>query len=430
MALTRIRRTTFLLALAAGSAYAQQPSVAGDEAAAAPSVQPPASVHDVRVLGRSNGHDVELEISGSPQWTSWVDDENRVVVTLTDTVAAPRAFQVSGALVTDVEIAPEIVKKKPVANVLITPAGGAIGHSIHVAPETFSIRFRHLDPSSGKPSVDPEKVLEEVGLHAPPGLDLSPQLDDYRIGSGDLLKFDVFGIVELQRTARVQADGRVALPVLGRFSISGLTLEEAERQVATMLQRQGLATNPDVFISVEEYRSRGVYVQGAVRAPGIYQVPGGKPLLELLSEAGGLTERNPIGQRILILRPNASGAQDKIEISAEKLLTQGDISLNIPVLPGDMVMVPEPVKFEIFVTGAVSRPGPIDARGGMTVLQAITAAGGPTPRAKLGNVQVIRRAEDGTQTTLEVDVKAVRKGRAEDVPLEANDTVVVSEWFF
>ena len=64
------------------------------------------------------------------------------------------------------------------------------------------------------------------------------------------------------------------------------------------------------------------------------------------------------------------------------------------------------------------------------VRAAITAAGGPTERARLGGVQIIRRHEDGSEERFELDVKKIRKGKLEDFPLQRGDTVVLREWFF
>jgi protein involved in polysaccharide export with SLBB domain len=84
------------------------------------------------------------------------------------------------------------------------------------------------------------------------------------------------------------------------------------------------------------------------------------------------------------------------------------------------------------VSGAVADPGAVEfsSSEGISVLQAITAAGGPTPRARLGKVTVIRLRPDGSEERFLVNLKAIRKGNAESVRLENNDTIVVEEFGF
>ena len=148
----------------------------------------------------------------------------------------------------------------------------------------------------------------------------------------------------------------------------------------------------------------------------------------MIGGAGGLSEDS--GGRITVLRSRGGEAQ-KIEIDVDALVNQGDLSLNIPLRPGDIVMVPHSKVLRVYVTGAVAMPGAVafDSSEGITVLQAITAAGGPSTRANMKNVHIIRKLPDGTQQRIKVNLKKIRAGKAEDVALEKNDTVVVGEWF-
>ncbi len=253
---------------------------------------------------------------------------------------------------------------------------------------------------------------------------------DLRIGPGDLLKIDVFGLDDLDRTARVLGNGSISLPLLGSFQIAGLTPAEAERRIERLLSDKRLVKEPEVSIFVEEFVSRAVSVQGAVVRPGVYQLIGRRTLLDVLGEAGGLDPRS--GRMISILRKGPGGENQWLEIDSEKLTDEGDLSLDVAVRPGDVIMVPHSRRFRVYVTGAVERPGPVEFESGegITVLQAITAAGGPTARASLGKVHIIRRFAGGTQERIDVNLKRIRKGKDEDLPLEKNDTVVVAEWFF
>ena len=252
---------------------------------------------------------------------------------------------------------------------------------------------------------------------------------EYRLGPGDVLAIDVFGLDDLDRKVRIARDGSVSLPLLGSFSLADRTLKDAEQLIASMLNERQLVINPQVSIFVEEFVSRVVSVQGAVGRPGVYPLVGNKTLLDLIGEAGGLSQ--DAGEKILVLRAGNRNGQAKIEIDIEMLSDQGDLSLNIFLLPKDVVMVQHAKELNVYVSGAVARPGAVSFRSseGISVLQAITAAGGPTPRANLKKVHILRRLPDGTQERVKVSVSKIQKGKADDILLLKNDTVVVGEWF-
>ncbi len=273
-------------------------------------------------------------------------------------------------------------------------------------------------------------TTEQATPARPPAADAGT----YRIGPEDLLKLDVFGFEDLDLAVRVAEDGTVSLPLLGILPLGGMTPQEAEAAIARQLEERQLVREPQVSLFVQEYNSRNVYVQGAVERPGVYPMLGAKSLLEMLGAAGGVTGRDAggAGGVLHVLRSDGSGGQQKIEIDARRLLDEGDPAVNIPLQPGDIVVVPHERTLRVFVQGAVAQPGAVEYPGsqGMTVLQAITAAGGGNERARLTNVRILRTLPDGSQQKIDVDAKKILKGKAPDVPLESNDVVVVGEWFF
>lgn len=275
-----------------------------------------------------------------------------------------------------------------------------------------------------------------LGVRAAPAQE-SPEGEapaDYRIGAEDVLAVEFFGNTELNRKVRVLQDGQITLPLLGRIDVGGLTPLEAQDKIAGLLSEKGLVRNPQVTIFVEELKSRGVYVQGAVEHPGVYQIPGAGRLLDMIGLAGGLAgnANERAGGTIYVVRSSVEGEEDRIEIDTRSLIERGDLSLNIRMQPGDVVMVPFEETHRVYVSGAVEEPGQVEFKStdGITVLQAITAAGGPTERANLKKVFILRRHEDGTQERIQVNVKRIRSGKEQDVVLENNDTVDVGEHFF
>ncbi|MBP7147042.1 MAG: SLBB domain-containing protein [Acidobacteria bacterium] len=254
--------------------------------------------------------------------------------------------------------------------------------------------------------------------------------DEYVIGSHDVIAITVFDLKDLDSKRRVSGDGKISLPLLGEVEVGGLTPQQTEEAIAELLRDRNLVKNPQVSVSIEEYRSRMVNVQGAVEKPGTYPMLGQMSLLDAIGEAGGLNDR--AGRTIFILRPMASGTEDRIEIDTEKLVFDGNILLNVALLPGDIVMVPYRQECRVYVNGAVRTPSLIKfpCEDGMSVLQAITSAGGATERANERRVNVIRRLPNGAKQVMKVNLKRVQSGKAEDLMLQENDIVQVHESFF
>jgi len=219
------------------------------------------------------------------------------------------------------------------------------------------------------------------------------------------------------------------MPLLGRLMVGGLTKGELEIKVAGLLAER-FVHDPQVTVFVKEYQSRRVAVSGAVNPPGTYEMLGQKTLLEMLSMAGGLGQE--VGKQIIIFRQRPDGGTQRVPIDLEQLVYRADPLLNHVVAPGDIIYVPSIEKIRIYVNGAVNNPNlyevPRDVP--VTVLRAITLAGGTTDRAALKKVQIMRNDPDGTHAVLQVDLKKIKQGKAEDPILQAEDIVLVPEAFF
>jgi polysaccharide export outer membrane protein len=248
------------------------------------------------------------------------------------------------------------------------------------------------------------------------------------LGPGDVLEISVLGIDELSRRVRVLGDGTITLPLLGNFRVEGFTVKGAEDLIARMLAAKKLVNDPHVSIFVAESVSATVSVQGAVQSPGSYDLAGRGTLLETIGRAGGATPNR--GAKILVIRGSETSNQETIALDAAQLLDEGDVAQNIGLKPGDIVVVPVARRLRVYVTGAVRNPGAVEysSSEGITVLQAITAAGGPTERSNLKRVIIKRRSSDGKEDVIPVNAKRIQRGKDPDVPLERNDTVVVGEW--
>jgi polysaccharide export outer membrane protein len=252
---------------------------------------------------------------------------------------------------------------------------------------------------------------------------------DYRIGRQDLLEIKVFGVEELNQMVRVADDGSITMPLLGRLVVGGLTKTELERRIAVLLEER-YVRDPQVTVFIKEYESKRVAVSGAVKKPGTYEMLGRKTLLEMLSMAGGLDK--DLGREIIIFRRNDDGTTRRIPLDLEQLVYAADPSLNLRVAPGDIIYVPTVEKIRIFVTGAVKQPDVYEVPRDepITVLKAVTLAGGTTDRAAKKKVQIMRSDPDGNRITLYVNLRGIQRGKTEDPLLQKGDIVLVPETFF
>lgn len=270
-------------------------------------------------------------------------------------------------------------------------------------------------------AADPASIV--LG-EAPSPADLS----DRPIGAEDLLEITVFEIPELSRTVRVSGRGTISLPLLGEIPAGELTPGELEGRLRDKLAEKYLR-NPQVSIFVREYGSKRVSVLGAVGKPGSYEMLGARTLLQILAQAGGLTDQ--VGADLYVIRGGAGGG-DRNVVNVADLMANRDPSLNLPIRPGDIVSVPMERTVYIYVDGAVKTAGRIEqpASRPLTLLQAIAKAGGPAERASLKKVQILRQGGGGVQTVTTVNVQRIQAGRDPDPILRDGDVIEVPETFF
>lgn len=265
------------------------------------------------------------------------------------------------------------------------------------------------------------------------GTEISSQIPagEYTIGGKDVLKLIVYDEPDLSNEGvRVAEDGMISLPLIGDVKVSGLTTYQAERNIEGLL-KDGYLKNPHVSISVIEYRSKKVFVLGAVKTPGSYELRGNATILEMISRGGGVSEG--AGKSLMILRSPKKGSgagPETINLNLNKLLKDGDLSLNLEVRDMDTIYIP--TADSVFVFGEVVKPGSYKITDkDITLVEAITMAGGFTKIASPTGVKIIR-VEGGVEKNIEVNLKEIIKygDKGKDVILKPNDVIVVPERFF
>jgi polysaccharide export outer membrane protein len=247
---------------------------------------------------------------------------------------------------------------------------------------------------------------------------------DYVVGAQDVLKVTVFDEPQLSGTFRVDTDGTFTYPFVGRITATGQTLRSIESTLTTLLA-DGYVKRPQVAIEVEEYRSRSIFVVGEVRTPGKYPLTGQMTLIEALAQAGSTTAT--ASSEVLILRrpagagadgaalsPGAPGVMQTLRVSLTDMQS-GRESTNPVLQEGDTIFVARAERF--YVTGQVRSPGAYTYERGMTVLQAISLAGGLSDRGSNRGIKIVRMTGGKKR---EIGAKL------EDL-IEPNDTIVVRQ---
>ncbi|MET0383218.1 MAG: polysaccharide export protein EpsE, partial [Burkholderiaceae bacterium] len=198
--------------------------------------------------------------------------------------------------------------------------------------------------------------------------------------------------------ARVNEAGVISYPLLGRIALGGLTVNAAEAHLAQALKKGEIVKDPQVIIVVTNVRANQVNVLGQVGRPGRLPLDlAGMRLTEVLALAGGVVAGS--GSDTIVLIGQRNGQSYRYEADLPKIFAPGGSNDDIVVMPGDTIWVDRAP--QIYVYGEIQHPGIQRLERGMTVMQAVAAGGGATPRGTLKGLRVSRRAADGHIDTIE-----------------------------
>ena len=296
----------------------------------------------------------------------------------------------------------------------------------------------------GQTPIPAPKEADVAGAPLHPSVGSSPGGDmEYVIAADDVLDVDVVDVPQFSRDYRVGPDGTITIPLLSSpVTAEGLTLNQLSAVISNKLRAAELVGHPHVVVSVKSSQAHAVAISGAVHAPQIYPIFGPTTLLDVLSQAGGLTA--DAGSMAIITRSGAAAraswltkdagpvadAGGSLKVDLRKLLATGDPGLNITIYPGDKVTVQR--AGVVYVVGAVERPGGFTLSSGrdkMTVLQAVAMSEGLKSTALQKRAMIIRRGRqfpDGREE-IAVNLKKILAGHASDPGLEANDILFVPD---
>jgi len=265
------------------------------------------------------------------------------------------------------------------------------------------------------------------------GSNAAPQ--GYVLGANDQIKIEIVELEEFNgRTYRVDPDGTVSVPLVGRVRIAGGTLAVAEKKIADALRTQ--IQEPHVSLTLVETRSQPVSIVGEVNSPGVHQLEGTKTLYEVLAMAGGL--KPDAGYQLKMTRklqwgpiPIADAKVDQAEnVSIAEIPTSAvlnaNASKNIKIFPEDIISVPR--ADIVYVVGEVRKGGSIVLRqkNTISVTEAVSAAEGFSSTASPKNARILRPDPSTShRTEIPVDLRKVLDGKGEDLALRPNDVLYI-----
>ena len=229
----------------------------------------------------------------------------------------------------------------------------------------------------------------------------------------DVVSIKVVNQPDMDTTTRVETDGTISFPYVGRIRAAGLTEDQVAHAIERQLASRQIVTEPHVLVEITTFGTQAS-VQGQVGAPGVYTLDRPTNLTQLLSRAGGLRD-SAVGGTITVRRP--SGAVEKFD-SKDVQAGRGP-GANLRIANNDEVFVDLAPFFYIY--GYVGHPGEFPLLRPLTVQQAISIGGG---LAVLGSEWRIRiKRKSGNGQTYEVPASL-------DDQVEAGDTIIVSERIF
>jgi len=275
-----------------------------------------------------------------------------------------------------------------------------------------------------------EQLLKQVAQAQVSAVDFK----DYKVGPEDLLEINFLDTDKLRAEIRVNGQGEISLLLVGILKVGGLTTNEIEKKLVQLYKEEDILKNPQIRVSVKEFRHQKVAVTGAVNKPDHYALIGPRYLLEVLGMAGGLSDK--AGEVAHIIRSQKGSSSPRgvssfspgtetVVVDLNRLLLKGAVDLNYPIQNGDVIHVP--FANLAFVLGAVHKPGEVPVKNNMTVTKAVAQAGGQHIILASNSATILRVDENGQRQTIPINIASITKGHEPDVPLKENDIVFVHE---
>lgn len=237
--------------------------------------------------------------------------------------------------------------------------------------------------------------------------------NEYRLGSGDVVRISVFQNPELTLETRVTEAGVISYPLLGNVRIGGQSVTGAEKLIADGLRNGNFVKNPQVTLVVMQVRGNQASVLGQVNRPGRYPLEvADMRLTDLLALAGGTAQG---GADTVVVTGTRDGQPFRTLVDLPALFAPGGQAQDLKIQNGDTLWVDrQPL---VYVYGQVQRPGAMRLERDMTLMQALASGGGLNLRGTEKGIRVHRKSETGAVQVMELKMdEKVREGDVVFVP--------------
>lgn len=288
----------------------------------------------------------------------------------------------------------------------------------------LSLTLTSLPSSAAQTAAPVPPPIVAAPVQTPPPAPVTSRTTDpraYVIGPQDVLRITVFDEPTLSGTYKIGTDGAFDYPYINRIDAIGKTLRDLETEIEKKLA-DGYVRRPQVTVEIDQFRSRNIFVMGEVRNASKYPLTGQMTLLEALVAAGYVTQN--AGSQIQLVRQPPDKVADQplapgqgVETLRISLIDvqAGKPEANILLREGDSIYVPRAERF--YVSGLVKSPGVFAHEPGMTVLQALSLAGGVSEKGSTRGIK-IKRKVNGKEIEIGVGIGDV---------VQPGDTIVVRQ---
>lgn len=285
-----------------------------------------------------------------------------------------------------------------------------------------------------QPRTEPVGAASQQAPESRSGVDLLRP--NYVLHSGDQVLIRVAGIQDIgERPFLVDGDGFLDLPTLGRVKAAGLTVAQLEEMLVKLSREY--VREPQVTVTVVQFSNEPVFFVGAFKAPGIYPLTGRRTLVEMMAAVGGLSPN--ASRRIKLTRrkesgeiplsnavPAPDGSSSSVEINLARLRDNLNPAEDILLQPFDVISVERAES--VYVSGEVLKVGALELqeRDSMSVIQALTQAGGLGPSANARRAVILRPVlNTSRRAEIPLNLKRILASEDSDVPLLPNDVLYV-----
>jgi polysaccharide export outer membrane protein len=304
---------------------------------------------------------------------------------------------------------PVAIAKAAITKVVVAPAPVVVAPKVEKKVLVAQAPAQPIRPKASEPapSAAPTTPIEQ------------PARPLYRLGAKDVLQISVFDEPRVSGSYQVNGDGDLELPLVGKIHVLSLTIPDLQAEIVHQFVAKQILLQPTVNVQLLRTATGSISVVGDVKLPGQFTIGSPISLYEALAKAGWTTV--DAGPNVLLSK---SASDTPRIISLDDLQKSNDPSLNVMLTGGEIINVPDAPK--VWVTGNVTHPIGvlINKLEDATVLKVIGRAQGLTENY-VKTAYIYRANDNGTRREIPIPLKDIMHRKAQDVPLQAGDILLI-----